>query len=37
MDVAPADTHQGSIQFLHVLGVEVHIGRASTPELRGSC
>ena len=25
------------IQFLHVLGVEVHIGRASTPELRASC
>jgi hypothetical protein len=25
------------IQFLHVLGVEVHIGRTSTPELRASC
>ena len=25
------------IQFLHVLGVEVHVGRASAPELRASC
>jgi hypothetical protein len=29
--------YQGSIQFLPVLGVEVHVGRASTPELRASC
>ena len=29
--------HSVPPRLLHVLGVEVHIRRASTPELRGSC